>query len=80
QHSLQMQQGTTVKQLYVAIKKAVKANPGEFEIKSDDYSNQKATLWTFSNKYTQPVTFEAGQRAGQVSLSRSVGEEGQARV
>ncbi|WP_043024496.1 hypothetical protein [Francisella tularensis] len=80
QHSLQMQQGTTVKQLYDAIKKAVKANPGEFEIKADDYSNQKATLWTFSNKYNQPVTFEAVQRVGQVYLSISVGEEGQARV
>ncbi|MDE4992574.1 hypothetical protein NAH07_11375, partial [Francisella tularensis subsp. holarctica] len=38
QHSLQMQQGTTVKQLYDAITKAVTANPGEFEIKADDYS------------------------------------------
>ncbi|MDE5012591.1 hypothetical protein, partial [Francisella tularensis] len=70
----------TVKQLDDAIKKAVKANPGEIEIKADDYSNQKATLWTLSNKYNQPVTFEAVQIAGQVYLSISVGEEGQARV
>lgn len=44
QHSLQMQQVITVKQLYDTIKKTVKANTGEFEIKTDDYSNQKAKL------------------------------------
>ena len=47
QHILQMQQGITVKQLYDAIRKSVKANSDEFKIKADDYSNQKATLWTF---------------------------------
>ena len=67
-----MQQGITVKRLYDAIKKAVKANTGEFEIK-------KATLWTFSNKYNQPVTFEVVQRAGHVYLGISIGEESQAR-
>lgn len=77
QYSLEMQQGTTVKQLYDAIKKAIKVKPNEFEIKADDYSNQKATLWTFSNKYNQPVTFEAVQRAGQVYLGISIGEGGQ---
>ncbi|MFV9925156.1 MAG: hypothetical protein AB8U93_05895 [Francisella endosymbiont of Hyalomma scupense] len=79
QHSLQMEQVIMVKQLYYAIKKAVKANTGEFDIKTDDYSNQKAKLWTFSNNIINQVTFEVVQRAGQVYLDISIGEDGQAR-
>ncbi len=47
QHSLQMEQVIMVKQLYYAIKKAVKANTGEFDIKTDDLVIKKLNYGHF---------------------------------
>lgn len=78
-HSLEVQHGVTVKQLYKAIKEAIKKHPDQFEIKADDYGDQKSTIWTFSKKYKQPVTFYAMNRDGNVYLGIDIGEEGQAK-
>ncbi|ASG67164.1 hypothetical protein fh0823_22720 [Francisella halioticida] len=67
-NSLEMEQGITVKQVYDAIKEAIKKHPKEFEIKGDDYGSEKSTVWTFSNKYNQPVTFYALKRDNNVYL------------
>jgi hypothetical protein len=67
-HSLEMQQGTTVQQLYRAIKKAIKKHPKEFVIKADSYGDEKSTVWVFSNKYNQPVTFYALKNGNNVYL------------
>lgn len=78
-HGIEMQQGTTVKQVYQAIKEAIKQHPDQFEIKGDDYSDQKSTVWTYCDKYKEPVIFEATQRNGRVYLEISIGEQGQAK-
>lgn len=78
-HTLEMQQGTTVKQVYDAIKKAIKDHPKDFEIKADSHGNEKATVWTFSNKYNHHVTFYAMKKGDQVYLGISIGEQGQAK-
>ncbi|WP_162472713.1 hypothetical protein [Candidatus Francisella endociliophora] len=78
-HTLEMQQGTTIKQVYKAIKKTIKEHPNDFEIKADNYGDEKATVWTFSNKYNHHITFYAMKRNGLVYLGISIGEQGQAK-
>lgn len=78
-YGLEMQQGISVKQVYAAIKEAIKQHPKQFEVKGDDYSEQKSTVWTYSNKYKQLVTFEATQRNDRVYLEVSMGEQGQSK-
>ncbi|GMN89954.1 hypothetical protein [Francisella sciaenopsi] len=78
-YGIQMQQGVTVKQVYEAIKEAIKQHPDQFEVKGDDYGDQKSTVWTYCDKYKEPVTFEATQRNGTVYLEVSMGEQGQAK-
>ncbi|MED7788617.1 hypothetical protein [Francisella sp. 19X1-34] len=67
-HSLEMEQGTTINQLYNAIMKAIKKHPKEFVIKGDSHGDEKSTVWTYSNKYNQPVTFYALKSGGYVYL------------
>jgi len=56
---LSFQEGTTVKELYNAIHKAIKNHPKDFELKADDCGEDKAVVWTYSSKYKQEVTFYA---------------------
>ncbi|MED7819566.1 MULTISPECIES: hypothetical protein [unclassified Francisella] len=73
--SLEMEQGVTVKQLYDAIKKAIKMHPKEFVVKGDDYGSEKSTVWTYSNKFDQPVTFYALKRKDNVYLGVYLGSD-----
>ncbi len=74
-NSLEMEQGTTVKQVYDAIKEAIKKHPKEFVVKADDYGREKSTVWTFSNKYNQPVTFYALKKGNNVYLGVYLGSD-----
>lgn len=75
-HSLEMQQGVTVKELYDAIKRTVTKHPEEFTIEADDYGSQKATVWTYSNKYKEHVFFQAIKLNNNVYLGIDIGEKG----
>ncbi len=77
-HSLEQQQGTTVKQLYDAIHKAIKENPKEFELKGDDFSENKSVIWVYSSKYSQQVTFYAYKEGEFVYLGIDIGKESKA--
>ncbi|WP_224732644.1 hypothetical protein [Francisella sp. SYW-9] len=67
-HSLEMQQGTTINQLYNAIIKAIKKHPKEFVIKGDSHGDEKSTVWVYSNKYNKLVTFYALKNGNYVYL------------
>ncbi|MFT4693542.1 MAG: hypothetical protein ACI8TE_000432 [Francisella sp.] len=77
-HSLEQQQGTTVKQLYDAIHKAIKENPKEFELKGDDFSENKSVIWVYSSKYSQQVTFYVYKDGEYVYLGIDIGKESKA--
>ena len=77
-HSLEQQQGTTVKQLYDAIHKAIKKHPKEFELKGDDFGENKSVVWAYSSKYNQQVTFYAYKDEGFVYLGIDIGKESKA--
>ncbi len=77
-HSLELQQDTTVKELYYAIHKAIKDNANELEIKGDDFGKDKYVVWIYSNKYKQQVTFYAYKDGGAVYLGIDIGEQSKA--
>ena len=77
-HSLEQQQGTTVKELYDAIHKVIKEHPKEFKLKANDYGQDKSIVWAFSSKYNQQITFYAIKENGNVYLGIDIGHEGKA--
>ncbi|QIV95258.1 hypothetical protein E3E15_00075 [Allofrancisella frigidaquae] len=77
-HSLELQEGITVKQLYDAIRETIKNNPKEFKLQASDYGDNKSRVWAFSNKYNQPVAFYAINMNGRVYLGIDIGDEGDA--
>ena len=77
-HSLEQQQGTTVKELYDAIHKVIKENPKEFELKGNDFGENKAVVWVYSSKYKQQVTFYAYKESEFVYLGIDIGKESKA--
>lgn len=77
-HSVELQKGTTVSQLHQAILDMVKNNSKEFELKADDPNPDRAVVWTFSNKYNQPVTFYAYNADSDVYLGIDIGGESKA--
>ena len=77
-HSLEQQEGVTVKDLYDAIHKAIRENPKEFEIKGDDFGENKSVVWAYSSKYQQQVAFYVYKDNGFVYLGIDIGEESKA--
>lgn len=77
-HSLEQQQGTTVKELYDAIHKVIKQKPKEFELKGDDFGQNKSVVWVYSSKYNEQVTFYAYKDGENVYLGIDIGKESQA--
>jgi len=77
-HSMELQQGTTVKELYNAIHKTIKDNPKEFKLKGDDFGESKSVVWAYSSKYNQQVTFYAVKENGETYLGIDIGEESKA--
>jgi len=77
-HSMELQQGTTVKELYNAIHKTIKDNPKEFQLKGDDFGESKSVVWAYSSKYNQQVTFYAVKENGETYLGIDIGEESKA--
>jgi hypothetical protein len=77
-HSVELQEGTTVKELYNAIHKAIKNHPKDFELKADDCGEDKAVVWTYSSKYKQEVTFYAIKENEKVYLGIDIGYESKA--
>ncbi|TDT69084.1 hypothetical protein EDC55_11824 [Allofrancisella inopinata] len=77
-HSLELQEGITVKQLYDAITETIKNNPKEFKLQASDYGDNESRVWAFSNKYNQPVVFYAINMKGRVYLGIDIGDDGDA--
>ncbi|AJC48406.1 hypothetical protein IB642_00765 [Allofrancisella guangzhouensis] len=77
-HSLELQEGITVKQLYDAIRETISVHPKEFKLQASDYKENESRVWAFSNKYNQPIAFYAINIKGRVYLGIDIGDDGDA--